>query len=184
MRAALLHLVERIEAVGLERIGAPRIKHLRDKLWEMRLSGRDGIARAIYVTAIGRRIIVVHAFVKKTQKNACRRVGSRATPRQGDQAMTSLAELRQQLLADPEVKAEYDRLGPIFAVAGEMIEARHAAGLTQAEVAARMGTSQSVVARLENARHMPTINLITRYAAAVGRRLDIHLVPSIEEQAA
>lgn len=98
--------------------------------------------------------------------------------------MTSLAELRQQLLADPEVKAEYDRLGPIFAVVGEMIEARHAAGLTQAEVAARMGTSQSVVARLENARHMPTINLITRYAAAVGRRLDIHLVPSIEDQAA
>jgi len=68
MRAAFLRLVERIEAVGLERIGEPRIKHLRDKLWEMRLSGRDGIARAIYVTAIGRRVIVVHAFVKKTQK--------------------------------------------------------------------------------------------------------------------
>ncbi|MBV9508736.1 MAG: type II toxin-antitoxin system RelE/ParE family toxin [Caulobacteraceae bacterium] len=68
MQAAFLRLAERIEAVGLERIGQPHVKHLQDKLWEMRLSGRDGIARALYVTAIGRRVIVVHAFVKKTQK--------------------------------------------------------------------------------------------------------------------
>ena len=68
MQAAFLRLAERIEAVGLERIGHPHVKHLQDKLWEMRFSGRDGIARAIYVTAIGRRIIVVHAFVKKSQK--------------------------------------------------------------------------------------------------------------------
>jgi transcriptional regulator with XRE-family HTH domain len=91
--------------------------------------------------------------------------------------MTSLAKLKKRLLADPEVKAEYDRLGPIFAVVGEMIEARRGAGLTQADIAARMGTSQSVIARLENARHMPTFDMVTRYAAAVGRRVDIHLVP-------
>jgi phage-related protein len=68
LQAAFLRLAERIEVVGLERIGAPHVKHLRGKLWEMRLSGRDGIARAIYVTASGRRIVVLHAFVKKTQK--------------------------------------------------------------------------------------------------------------------
>ena len=68
MQAAFLRLAERVEAVGLEKIGQPHVKHLQDKLWEMRFSGRDGIARAIYVTAIGRRIIVVHAFIKKTQK--------------------------------------------------------------------------------------------------------------------
>ncbi|HEX4181119.1 MAG TPA: helix-turn-helix transcriptional regulator [Caulobacteraceae bacterium] len=98
--------------------------------------------------------------------------------------MTSLGKLRQQLLADPEVKAEYDRLGPIFAVVGEMVEARQAAGLTQTEIAARMGTSQSVVARLENARHMPTFEMIARYAAAIGRRLDIRLAPSDGKPAA
>ena len=92
--------------------------------------------------------------------------------------MTSLAKLRRTLLTDPEVKAEYDRLGPIFAVVGEMIEARQAAGLTQADIAARMGTTQSVVARLENARHMPTFDMVARYAAAINRRIDIHLVPS------
>jgi phage-related protein len=44
------------------------VKHLEGKIWEMRLTGRDGIARALYVTAIGKRVIVVRAFVKKTQK--------------------------------------------------------------------------------------------------------------------
>ncbi len=68
MQAAFLRLAERIEAVGLERIGPPHVKHLQGKLWEMRLTGRDGIARAIYVTTIGRRIVVLHAFVKKSQK--------------------------------------------------------------------------------------------------------------------
>ena len=52
------------------------------------------------------------------------------------------------------------------------------AGLTQAEIASRMGTTQSVVARLETARHMPSFDLVARYAAAIDRRLDIHLVLS------
>ncbi len=46
----------------------PYVKHLEDKLWEMRMKGKGGIARAIYVTASGERIIIVHAFAKKTQK--------------------------------------------------------------------------------------------------------------------
>ncbi len=68
IRAAFVRLAQRIEAVGLERIREPHVKHLRGKLWEMRFSGRDGIGRAIYVTAIGRRIVVLHAFMKKTAK--------------------------------------------------------------------------------------------------------------------
>lgn len=59
---------ERIASVGLESLGEPHVKHLEGKLWELRLTGRDGIARALYVTAIGRRVVVVRAFVKKTQK--------------------------------------------------------------------------------------------------------------------
>lgn len=71
-QAAFLRLAERIEAVGLERIREPHVRHLRGKLWEMRLTGRDGIGRAIYVSAAGRRIVVLHAFVKKTQKTPAR----------------------------------------------------------------------------------------------------------------
>jgi phage-related protein len=46
----------------------PHVKHLEGKLWEMRMKGRDGIPRAVYVTASAERDVVVHAFVKKTQK--------------------------------------------------------------------------------------------------------------------
>jgi ribosome-binding protein aMBF1 (putative translation factor) len=87
-----------------------------------------------------------------------------------------LEKLRDRLLADPEVKAEYDRLGPVYEVVGALIDARHEAGLTQAQVAERMGTKQSVVARLENAHRMPSLDMVARYAAAVGRR--VALVPA------
>jgi phage-related protein len=54
--------------VGLIGLTEPHVKHLVGKLWEMRLIGRDGIARALYVTAIGERVVVVRIFIKKTQK--------------------------------------------------------------------------------------------------------------------
>lgn len=57
-----------IETYGLERVHEPHVKHLEDRLWEMRMRGRDGIARAIYVTATGRRVVVLRVFSKKTQK--------------------------------------------------------------------------------------------------------------------
>jgi phage-related protein len=68
MQARFLRLAERIASVGLESLGEPHVKHLEGKLWELRLTGRDGIARALYVTAIGRRLVVVRALIKKTQK--------------------------------------------------------------------------------------------------------------------
>jgi phage-related protein len=68
MQARFLRLAERIASVGLENLGEPHVKHLEGKLWELRLAGRNGIARALYVTAVGRRVVVVRAFVKKTQK--------------------------------------------------------------------------------------------------------------------
>src|ERR1700733_4199683 len=69
-------------------------------------------------------------------------------------------------------KPECDRLGRIYALGFELVEARHLAGLTQAQLAARMGTTQSAIARLENARHMPSLAMAARYAQAVGQRLD------------
>jgi phage-related protein len=68
IQARLSRIVELIEALGLEKVGEPHVKHLDGKLWEMRPKAQDGIARAIYVTATGRRVVIVHAFVKKTQR--------------------------------------------------------------------------------------------------------------------
>lgn len=68
MRAKFERIVMLMRDHGLEKVREPYVKHLEDKLWEMRLIGRDGIARAIYVTASGRRIVVLRTFVKKTEK--------------------------------------------------------------------------------------------------------------------
>ena len=68
IRARLIRLERMISQVGLETLREPHVKHLDGKLWEMRVTGRDGIARAIYVTAIGRGVVIVRAFIKKTQQ--------------------------------------------------------------------------------------------------------------------
>jgi phage-related protein len=68
IRASFERIVHLIEGHGLERMREPYVKHLEGPLWEMRMKGRDGIARAAYVTATGRRVVVVHVFGKKRQK--------------------------------------------------------------------------------------------------------------------
>ena len=68
VRQRFLRITELIERHGMGAVHEPYVKHLEGKLWEMRMKGKDGIARAIYVTAKGERVVVVHAFVKKSQK--------------------------------------------------------------------------------------------------------------------
>jgi len=68
VQARFLRLAERIALAGLQTLREPHVKHVEGKLWEMRVIGRDGIARVLYVTAVGRRVVVVRAFVKKTQR--------------------------------------------------------------------------------------------------------------------
>ena len=74
IRASFERIVGLIESHGLERVREPYVKHLEGPVWEMRMKGRDGIARAAYVTASGRRIVVVHVFAKKTQKTPRREI--------------------------------------------------------------------------------------------------------------
>lgn len=68
LQARFVRLGDRIHQTGLTGLREPHVKHLDGKLWEMRLIGRDGIARALYVTAIGERVVIVRVFIKKTQK--------------------------------------------------------------------------------------------------------------------
>jgi phage-related protein len=68
MRSRLARYVALIQEFGFQALPRDAVKHLEDKLWELRITGRDGISRAIYVTASGRRVVILRAFIKKTQK--------------------------------------------------------------------------------------------------------------------
>jgi DNA-binding XRE family transcriptional regulator len=83
--------------------------------------------------------------------------------------------LMARLLRDPRMRKAYDAMAPEFEIARELIAARARAGLTQAQVASRMGTTQSVVARLEGGK-LPSMRTLQRYAKATGARPVFKLV--------
>lgn len=68
MRARFARISELIAVVGLHGVREPYVKHVQGPLWEMRLTGRAGVSRALYVTVRDRRVVVVRVFVKKTRK--------------------------------------------------------------------------------------------------------------------
>ena len=68
LNARLIRLMEMVENIGLERMREPHVKHIEGKIWELRAKASEGIARAFYVTITGRRVIILHAFVKKSDK--------------------------------------------------------------------------------------------------------------------
>ena len=74
MQARFIWISNLIAEHGLQRVGAPYVKHLEGALWEIRMKGRDGISRALYVTATPQRIVVVRVFIKKTQKTPRREI--------------------------------------------------------------------------------------------------------------
>ena len=73
-RANFERIVQLVQTFGLERVHEPYVKHIEGRIWEMRLRGRDGIARALYVTATGRRVVILRVFAKKTQKTPRREI--------------------------------------------------------------------------------------------------------------
>ena len=87
-------------------------------------------------------------------------------------------QFRTRALQRPAVRKAYDELEEEFAFLDEVLKARVAAGLTQAQVAKRVGTTQSAIARLESAasQHSPSIATLQRYARALGYRVEIRLV--------
>jgi ribosome-binding protein aMBF1 (putative translation factor) len=91
--------------------------------------------------------------------------------------MTKFRDLKAQLLKDPAVRKEYDALEEEFALILEVAKARQRAGLSQAQLAKRMKTSQSTIARLESGRGKPSTRTLSRFAKATGHRLKISFEP-------
>ena len=92
--------------------------------------------------------------------------------------MTTLKELKRRFMDDPEFREEYARVDEEFALVEALVRARASAKLTQAELARRIGTTQSAVARLEGGRVSPSFATLRRYAEATGTRLTVRLEPA------
>lgn len=86
------------------------------------------------------------------------------------------AEVKARLLEDPETARAYDEAAEEYAAMEAMIRARAQSGVTQAELAERMGTTQSAIARLEGGRVSPSVATLQKYARALGKRLKIEMV--------
>lgn len=90
--------------------------------------------------------------------------------------MTKLKDLKKRFMEDPEFREEYARADEEYALVEALVRARTDAKLTQAELAQRLGTTQSAVARLEGGRVSPSFATLRRYAEATGTRLTVGLV--------
>src|SRR5690348_16812750 len=106
MQARFRRIVDLIQGYGLERVHEPHVKHLEGPLWEMRMKGKDGISRAVYVTAKGHRVVVVRVFVKKTQKMSPGGTGS--------MKRTTVDDLHKKWMKNPKYRREYEALEEEF----------------------------------------------------------------------
>ncbi len=98
--------------------------------------------------------------------------------------MTEFKKLKERMLKKPGVRKAYDEMAPEYAVAAELIRSRIKAKMTQAQVAKRMKTTQSVVARMESGASLPSMTSITKYATATGEALSITIEPTKRRQKA
>lgn len=94
--------------------------------------------------------------------------------------MSSYREYRDERLKDPDFRAEYEALGPEFEFIASLIAARLAAGLTQAELAGRIGTKQPAIARLESGAMPPSLDMLKRLARALNVRFEITPQETVE----
>ena len=90
--------------------------------------------------------------------------------------MTKIADLKKRLMGNPEFRHEYEKADAEFQLVEALVTARTKANLSQAEVARRVGTTQSAIARLEGGGVTPSLSTLRRYAEATGMRLEINLV--------
>lgn len=114
-------------------------------------------------------------FCEKNPENAQTSHCPGPTKNEGIEVMTKLATIKKRWMKGAKVKAEYKQLAPEFKIATALIDARMKAHLTQKELADMMGTTQSVIARLEGGSQLPSMKSLFRYAHALGKDIEIRI---------
>lgn len=87
--------------------------------------------------------------------------------------MKKWTQIKKRLLSNPDVKSEYDKIGPDYELAKALIEARLAKKITQEELAQKSGVKQAYIARLESGHANPTIESINKVAGALDKRIKL-----------
>ena len=134
------------------------------------MDGRNRVGRR-------RRNVGAARLREEVPQDAATGVGNRKGTYDAGDRMTKLKDLKARFMEDPEFREEYVRVDEEYALVEALVRARSAAKLTQAELARRLGTTQSAVARLEGGRVSPSFSTLRRYAEATGTRLTVNLVP-------
>ena len=171
LRARVVRLLEMVENVGLDQLREPHVRHLEGKRWELRaksarrdrqghLHDRDGAA--CRGSARVRQDIAADAAASISDGQGADETG---------ETMAKLKDLKERFMKDPAFREEYERADEEYALVEAMVRARTAAKLTQSELAARIGTTQSAIVRLEGGRLSPSVRTLRRYAEATGMRL-------------
>lgn len=173
MRARLVRISELIGLVGLPNVREPHVRHIRGQLWEIRLKGKAGIARALLRHCERAACGDPEGLHQEDRKDPCGRNRFGATTGEGTEAMTKISELHRRWSRDADYEDAYDALGEEFDLARALIEARTAAGLSQSQLARRMKTSQSYIARIEGGKVRPSTDALERFAHATRTRLRI-----------
>ena len=96
--------------------------------------------------------------------------------------MSSYDELKEQLLNNPKVKAEYDALEPEFNIIQAMIDARKQQNLTQEELSRKTGITQADISRIESGTRNPSLEMVKRLARGLGMQLKLELIPRSEKR--
>ncbi len=160
-------------------LGMPHTKTVKEGLFELRIKSKEGIARVFYCTVINKRICMLHIFTKKSQKIPKKEL-KLAMSRLKEVKKMKHSELKEKALKRKGFHAEYKSMEPEFALLRAMLLARQTAGLSQAQVAKRMGTKPPAITRLESSlisgKHSPSLATIKKYAEAVGCHLEIGFV--------
>ena len=173
MRARLTRISELIESVGLLNVKEPHVRHIRGQLWEIRLKGESRHRTCALPHSKRAACRDPQSLHEEDREDPASRDRARAAKGKGTEAMTKTSDLHRRWRKDADYKAAYDALGEEFDLARALIEARAAAGLSQSQLAKKMKTSQSYIARIEGGKVRPSTDALERFAQATRTRLRI-----------
>jgi ribosome-binding protein aMBF1 (putative translation factor) len=177
MRARLARISELIESVGLLNVKEPHVRPYPQPALGNSAQGESRHRTRALRHGEGAACRDSQSLHQEDREDSAGRDRARTAKGQGREAMTKISDLHRRWSKDADYKDVYDALGEEFDLARTLIEARAAAGLSQSQLARRMKTSQSYIARIEGGKVRPSTDALERFAQATRTRLRIVFEP-------